>query len=199
MVFVVGLTGGIGSGKSIVADYFSALKVPVIDADKVSHELCKPTQLAFTKIRERFGDFILDSDGNLDREKIRRIIFRDLEEKVWLEGVLHPLIIKVILDWCRNLKATYCIVVAPLLLETSMKNDVDRVLVVDCSKKNQVQRVSARDKIQKAEVELILSQQLSREARLKLADDVIVNDDDLEVLRKKVMILHDFYTSYVRG
>lgn len=195
MALIVGLTGGIGSGKSVAANYLSQLGVPTIDADDVARTLCESKQPAFLKIRERFGDNILNSQGELDRKKLRKIIFENVTEKLWLENFLHPLIIKYILDWAKKTHSPYNIVVAPLLLETSMKDYVDRILVIDCSKKKQIERASKRDFLNKKEIELILKQQLSRKERLSMADDVIVNNDSLEELEKSILVLHDFYRS----
>lgn len=195
MVFIVGLTGGIGSGKSTVASYFSGLHVPVIDADDVAYTLCQPGKKAFQKIHEHFGFKILDKNGNIDRKELRKIVFKEVKEKVWLEKVLHPLIIEMIFDWARNLDSSYCLVVAPLLFESSIKDYVDRIVVVDCLEKTQIERVCMRDHVSVEDVKLILNQQISRIERLKLTDDVIVNDSSLEALREKIFALHDFYSS----
>lgn len=193
MVFVIGLTGGIGSGKSTVAHYFSELNVPVIDADNLSRQLYE-ANITVEKIKERFGKIILDASGKISRKKLRKIIFENSTERRWLEDYLHPLIIKAIVNWVKKLSSDYCVVVAPLLFETDLKNYVDRILVVDAPKETQIERVIIRDKTQQQEVEKVLSTQLSSEDRLKMADDVIFNNVGFDVLRDKVLKLNTFYS-----
>jgi dephospho-CoA kinase len=192
-MLIVGLTGGIGSGKTEVACFFSQLGAPTIDADSVARTLCNPGQLAFQKIYERFGEGIIKANGELDRKKLREIVFEKEAEKIWLEKILHPFIIQAILDWSKNINFSYGMVIAPLLLETEMKRYVNRVLVVDCSVETQIERVVARDGIKAATVELILAQQMPRAERLALADDVILNEGRIEDLKIKVAQLHAFY------
>lgn len=193
MVFVIGLTGGIGSGKSTVSDYFSELGVPVIDADDVAKKLCDAKNIGFEKIRERFGETILDSDGEISRKKLRKIIFENSTERCWLENYLHPLIIEAILNWVKQVNSDYCIVVAPLLFETDLKNYVNRVLVIEASKEVKIKRVISRDKMHQEEIEKILSNQLSSEERLAMADDIILNEGGFEELREKVLKMNLFY------
>jgi dephospho-CoA kinase len=193
MVFVIGLTGGIGCGKSTVAHYFSEFGVPIIDADNIARDLCDSKNVGFEKIKERFGNVILDSNGEISREKLRKIIFENSTEKRWLENHLHPLIIEAILSWVKKLSSGYCIVVTPLLFETDLINYVDRVLVIEASKKLQIERVVVRDKTNHKEVEKVLSNQLSKEERLNMADDVIFNEAGLEDLQDKVLKINTFY------
>src|SRR5688500_1930689 len=122
MALVIGLTGSIGSGKSTAALYFSQLGVPVIDADDIARRLCESKHSVFEKILNRFGNEILDPSGEMYRKKLRKIVFQNPIAKSWLENILHPLIISEILDWIKNLNADYCVVVAPLIFETSMKD-----------------------------------------------------------------------------
>lgn len=194
-MFIIGLTGGIGSGKSVVAGYFSQLGVPIIDADKVSKELCFPGKGAFKKIYERFGETIIDRKGEIDRKKLKAIVFKSKSDKLWLECLLHPLIIEAILDWSKSINAPYCIAVAPLLLETAMKDYVDRVLVIDCPEEIQLERASLRDLADKAAIKSVLEAQISRSERLKSADDIITNEGSLEELKAKVVNLDRFYRS----
>ncbi len=198
MALVIGLTGSIGSGKSTVAHYFSELGVPVIDADSIAKELCCSGHQVFAKIVERFGNSILEQNGEIDRKKLRKIIFTDTTERIWLEDILHPLIIEEILNRIRNLSADYCVIVVPLLFETSMKNYINRVLVVDVNEEEQIHRAHLRDKENKNDIKAILSKQLSREEKVKLADDVILNDASFEELEKKVTDLHQFYVKLAR-
>lgn len=193
MALVIGLTGGIGSGKSTVAHYFFRLGVPVIDADEIARELCCAGHDAFKKIVERFGENILDLKGEIDRKKLRKVIFKNPVERTWLEGVLHPLIIEAILSWVDTLDVSYCVVVVPLLLETSMKDYVDRILVVDALEKEQIERAVERDESDNDVIRTILNRQLSRRERVELADDVILNDAGFEELEEKVVKLNVFY------
>lgn len=197
-MLIIGLTGGIGSGKTEVAHFFSQLGAPTIDADSVAKTLCSPKQLAFQKIHERFGDFILKENGEVDRKKLKDIIFKKKTEKIWLENILHPLIIQTILEWSKSVNFSYGVVIAPLLFETEMKTYVDRTLVVDCSLETQIKRVVARDETDVAKVKLILAQQLSRNERLALADDIILNEERIEDLKIKVAHLHAFYLALSR-
>lgn len=193
MVFVIGLTGGIGSGKSIAAHYFSELGVPVIDADDVAKKLCNSKNIGFEKIKERFGEAVLDSDGEISRKKLRKIIFENSMERLWLENYLHPLISEAILNWVKQLSNGYCIVVVPLLLETDFKNYVDRILVIEASKEIKIKRAILRDEVHQDEIEKILSAQLSSEERLAMTDDIIFNEGNLAELRDKVLKMHLFY------
>lgn len=189
----IGLTGAIGSGKSIVTSYFLELKVPVIDADTIVKEIYSEDKVVLQKIENRFGVKVF-TNHELNRKKLREIIFNDVDEKKWLENLLHPIVFEKILTWSKNLDAPYIIIVAPLLLETTLKDDVDRILVIDCSENLLIDRVSLRDQVSEDEVKSILNHQLSREERLAAADDVISNEGDLEALKLEVLRLHDLYS-----
>lgn len=190
-MFTVGLTGGIGSGKSTVADLFAALGVPVIDTDVIAHELTAPGGPALDAIRAAFGEAVMQADGALDRAALRRRIFADAGERQRLEAILHPRIEANVRQALASLTAPYALVVIPLLIETGGYRDViDRVLVVDCPEDLQIARVMARSGLARAEAESIVAAQASRPARLAAADDVIVNTAAPEALRSQVAALH---------
>lgn len=205
MAWIVGLTGGIGCGKSTVASYFTELNVPLIDADQVAREIFFTDSQFYSQITERFGNLILDANGKINRKLLRKIIFAHANDRIWLEKILHPLIIEIILKWIKKLDELvhglsgvgkgYGVVVAPLLLESDLKNYVDRVLVIDVSKQCQVERVKQRDGVDESEINVILDRQLPREERLKMADDIILNDKSLVDLKMCVLDLHHFYLS----
>lgn len=190
----IALTGGIGSGKSTVANYFSALGAPIIDADEIAHEITKPDQEAFKKIVAHFGEIVVTNDHSLNRSKLQELIFKNPDERQWLEDLLHPIIIIKMQEKLKEIKAPYCIIVIPLLTETSRSIEfLDRVLVVDAPETLQIQRAKARDQLSDQQIKLILKSQSSREQRLAIADDVIVNDKTLPVLRETVFQLHSKY------
>ena len=175
---VVGLTGGIGSGKTTVADGFSKLGVPVIDADQLAHELVEPGQIALDEIISTFGAEALTTDGRLDRDYMRQQIFSDPARKSQLETILHPKIRQHIRALLSDIRTPYCIVVIPLLLETRQTDLVDRILVIDLPEKEQLIRVAARDGLSDNAIMAIMASQADRNTRLAAADDVIVNDQE---------------------
>lgn len=192
-MFVVGLTGGIGSGKSTVAQLFAERGVPIIDADVISREITQPDSPAFLDIIDHFNQELLLEDGTLDRTKLRNIIFEDPNERRWLEELLHPLIRSEMNKRIKKITAPYCIAVIPLLLEVEFYSFINRILVVDAPENLQVDRVTARDKSQKAHVEAILKAQANRLDRLARAQDLIINDGNLEDLIPQVEKLHEKY------
>lgn len=176
MAYVVGLTGGIGSGKSAVAEAFAALGVEIVDTDALAHRLSARGQPGFTAIRAAFGDGILTADGEIDRPALRRRVFADIGERRRLEAILHPLIRRAAETEIRGWRGPYGILVVPLLLETrGLASLIDRVLVVDCSEDDQVRRVMARSGLSSDEVRAIMATQLGRAERLAAADDVLDN------------------------
>jgi dephospho-CoA kinase len=190
----VGLTGGIASGKTTVSNLFAQLGVPIIDADVISRQLVKPETAAFKLIVQTFGVEILKADGHLNRAKLRQIIFSDIQQRHRLEEILHPRIQQVMLAEAAKVKTPYCILSIPLLVETNQINLVDRILVIDCSIELQRQRIKDRNGISSDEIEQILMSQTTREARLAIADDVILNDTSLDQLKSKVLALHKDYS-----
>jgi dephospho-CoA kinase len=190
---VVGLTGGIGSGKTTVAEGFSALGVPVIDADQLARELVEPGQPALDEIIEIFGTASITADGQLDRASIRQQIYADVGLRLRLEAILHPKIRQRIKTLLSDIQDPYCIVVIPLLLETQQTDLVDRILVIDTSEKEQRQRVAARDGLSDNTIMAIMQSQADRSTRLAAADDVIVNDSDVASITDRVQELHQHY------
>jgi len=193
-MFVVGLTGGIGSGKSTVADCFAAQGVPVIDTDVIARELTAPGGTALEAIRAAFGDTVMQADGRLDRAALRRHVFADTPARRQLEAILHPLIRQRVEQTLAILTAPYVVIVIPLLVESGGYRDLlDRVLVVDCPEDLQVARVVARSGLGRDEVTAILAAQASRVERLAVADDVIRNTASPEALCAEAAILHQHY------
>lgn len=192
-MFTVGLTGGIGSGKSTVADCFASHGVPVIDTDVIARELTSGGE-ALAQIRAVFGDAVMQADGTLDRAVLRRRVFADSAARRQLEAILHPRIRQAVERTLATLTAPYVLVVIPLLVETGGYRDLlDRVLVVDCPEDVQIARVMARSGLTRDEVRAVLAAQAGRAERLAVADDVIVNIASPEALRAEVATLHRRY------
>jgi dephospho-CoA kinase len=196
MSFVVGLTGGIGCGKSTVADLFAKHGAGIIDTDAIAHRLTQNGGEAIATIREAFGKDYVSDGGALDRAKMRKLIFSDAAAKQRLELILHPLILEQAKALLGQLQTKpYIIIVVPLLLKSlAFRKLVQRVLVVDCDENTQVARVIGRSRMDKAEVRDIIAQQTPRAEFLHLADDVILNDADQDNLAKQVTVLHERYS-----
>ena len=192
-MLVIGLTGGIGSGKSTVAGMFAAMGVPVIDMDQIARQVVEPGQPALVEITREFGIEFLDDTGKLDRRRLRKLIFDSTEKRHRLEAILHPLIRKETKRQLAELDTAYCIVVIPLLLESDQCPFVDRILVVDVPESVQISRTMLRDGVSKAAVEKILAAQIDRNSRLAAADDVIDNSADLAQVRNSVAELDRQY------
>lgn len=193
-MFIVGLTGGIGSGKSTVADRFARLGVPVIDTDAIARELTAPGGAALAPIREAFGDAVIRADGTLDRAALRRLVFADSSARLQLEAILHPRIRHAVERTLATLHAPYVLVVIPLLVETGGYRDLlNRVLVVDCPEAMQIERVMARSGLTHDEVAAVIAAQAARAERLAAADDVIVNAGSPEALATEVEALNGRY------
>lgn len=190
----VGLTGGIASGKSAVADAFAMRGVAVIDTDLIARELVEPGTPALAEIRATFGDSILDSAGKLDRKQLRSLVFSDPEKRRTLEGLLHPLIAREMHTRAAAAGGVYQLIVVPLLVEAGLATDFDRVLVVDCPATLQMSRLIARDNETETTARAMLDAQSARGQRLAQADDIIVNDGDLVALDTAVGKLHRVYT-----
>ena len=182
----IGLTGGIASGKSVVADMFGELGVPVIDTDIVAREVVAPGQAALDEIRARFGDHMIDAAGNLDRAAMREAIFTDSDARLDLEAILHPRIGVETRRQADEAGGDYQLIVVPLLVGSPLLQFVDRVLVVDCEEETQVRRLLERDTETAEQARLILAAQASREQRLAIADDVVNNDHSLAHVRDQV-------------
>lgn len=191
----VGLTGGIGCGKSTVAKIFAGLNVPVLDADDIAHRLVEKGRPALAQIQQAFGPDILNPDGSLDRKSLRDRVFSDLKQKRKLESILHPLIYKALQAELEQLTAAYCIISIPLLFETDMTHFVDRILVIDCSVETQIERVKVRDSLSLERIQSIIDSQVSRAFRKAQADDLIDNSDTDYRLAEQVKKLHNLYIS----
>lgn len=192
-MLIIGLTGGIGSGKSTVADYFTQQGVPVLDADRLARELVVPGSPALNEVVDIFGPNVLLPDGTLDRRQLRHRIFEDSDERRRLEAILHPRIYAEMRHRTQLLHTPYCVWVIPLLLETGKLALVDRVLVVDTLESLQRERALARGGVDERTLEAILNSQMSRAERLRHADDVIVNNADFTHLQHQVAVLHHRY------
>jgi dephospho-CoA kinase len=191
MAFTVGLTGGIGSGKTTVAELFASNGAGIVDTDEISHQLTAPHQPAVDEIARQFGPQFVADDGSLDRTRMRNFVFTDRIARKNLEAILHPRIRQESVRQIQNSTAPYVIVVVPLLIESgAYRETIGRILVVDCNPDTQVCRVMKRGGLNRDEVLAIIATQVSREQRLSAADDIIHNDADLEALVKQVNALH---------
>jgi dephospho-CoA kinase len=198
-VFRVGLTGGIASGKSTAAKFFGAHGVPILDSDQVAREVVEPGQPPLERLVERFGRGILTPDGHLDRPALRDIVFSDPKARADLENLTHPAIGAALEARSAAAGGPYQILVIPLLVEKSLGAHVDRVLVIDCEEELQIRRLHARDGSTRAQAQAILNAQVSRNARLKAADDVIKNDADMSAVQNQVAALHARYLEFARA
>jgi dephospho-CoA kinase len=199
MPFCVGLTGGIGSGKSTAADLFKELGAAVVDTDEISRALTAASGVAMPEISRQFGPDFVAADGSLDRDRMRRMVFGNAEAKGKLEAILHPRIRAAARARVAAAHAPYVILVVPLLFETGAYRDlVERVLVVDSSEEKQVERATRRSGISADEVRAIMASQLPRAARLTRADDVLDNDGSLDALRSQAAKLHAGYLARAR-
>ena len=194
----IGLTGGIASGKTTVSDCFKKLGTQVIDADIISHEVTEPSGSAFEEILSEFGSEILDEKGLINRKKMRAIIFNDPSQKKILEEIIHPKVRDEMFQRINKSDDHYLIVSVPLLVETGMHQIMDRNLLVDCSEDTQIERLMHRDKITLNEAKAILKNQASRSDRKKIADDLIVNENNVTLieLENEVIELHKYYSKY---
>lgn len=190
----VGLTGGIGSGKTTVAEIFSRLNVPVIDSDVIAHQLTLPGSDSFKKIVNLLGEEFLTSSGELDRTKTAQYIFKHLDKKKALEEILHPQIKKRIIEELKKLdKSNYAVIVVPLLFETNFTDLIDRSLVVNASKKIRTNRIKKRDGTSEELIQSIINSQIDSKSRTELADDVLDNSTNIADLELSVKRLHDSY------
>ena len=191
--FIVGLTGGIGSGKTTAGNIFARLGADIIDADEISRALVNAGSPCFDEIVLHYGKDIVDSDGNLDRAKLRELVFNDDQQKQWLENLLHPLIKQGIEQKIEISASEYIIVSVPLLLESGNYDFVDRILVIDVPEKTQLSRIMHRDGSSENLARQIMNTQVSRDERLRQADDILDNNNDLGSLEKQIENLHEKY------
>ena len=189
----VGLTGGIGSGKTTVSEIFRKLGVNIIDADVITHELQDIDQPAYKEIEKQFGPDVIGENRELDREYLRKLIFTDHELKTKLENIVHPLVREEIYRRISANTRPYSIISIPLLFESDSGYEVDRILVVDLPEDLQITRACNRDGVNKQDIVKIINSQIKREKRLEMADDIICNDKGIEALKKEVKQLHNKY------
>lgn len=198
-MLTIGLTGGIGCGKTATTILFQQKGVPVIDADQIAHQIVQPKQAALSIIIDQFGSHFLSSSGSLNRAKLRQYIFENPDEKKKLENILHPIIFNTMHEQLARQKSPYGILSVPLLFETRYQDQVDRVLVIDCSEHTQRLRVKNRDNINESDIDKIINSQCSREYRLENANDIIDNSDSLNHLKKEINKLHSLYIKISTG
>jgi len=191
----IGLTGGIGSGKSTVCNLFANIGVPVIDADEIAHELAGPGQPALRLITEAFGANVLTGTGELNRTYLRNLVFNDDAARARLENILHPLVYKEIEMKTKLLDCPYCIISIPLLIEKNAQDKVDRVLVIDATEEQQIFRACKRDHTEINNIKSVIQAQTTRARRLVAADDIIHNDGDMASLQRQVIKLHASYNN----
>ena len=196
---IIGLTGGIGSGKSAAAALFEDIGVDLIDADDLARDSLSINSEGYKLFIEEFGDKYLDENKNINRELIRKLIFNDSDAKSKLENIIHPIVRSGIETFIRNTKSNYCIIVVPLIFETNSSKIYDRILVIDCDVDVQISRTSKRDNQAKSDIENIINKQATREQRLSIADDVIVNNGSLDLLRMEVLKIHKKYLEIVKN
>lgn len=191
----IGLTGGIGSGKTTAANFFLELGIPVIDADDIAHTLVAKGQPALKEIEKTFGAIILNEDGSLDRGKLRDIIFSSPSQKKLLESILHPLVYEEMQRQTDSMDSPYVILSIPLLLETGMQHLVDRVLVIDCPVEIQFERVKQRNGLTDDRITSIIEAQIPRTLRISAADDIVNNAGSTSKLAEQIKKLHNLYIS----
>ncbi|WP_404839559.1 dephospho-CoA kinase [Aeromonas media] len=196
-MYVVAITGGIGSGKTTVANQFAALGIEVVDADLIAREVVEPGTPALTAIASHFGPGILDEQGRLDRRVLRERIFSDPAAKSWLNALLHPIIRSEMLRQCAAASSPYCLLVVPLLVENRLTELADRVLVIDVDEATQIERTCLRDGVSREQAQAILASQASRSERLAMADDVLDNQSGTsETIRERILALHETYLAF---
>ena len=196
-MYVVAITGGIGSGKTTVANQFSALGIEVVDADLIAREVVEPGTPALAAIASHFGPGILDEQGRLDRRALRERIFSDQAAKSWLNALLHPIIRSEMLRQCAAVSSPYCLLVVPLLVENRLTELADRVLVIDVDEATQIERTCHRDGVSREQAQAILASQASRSERLAMADDVLDNQSGTtETIRERILALHETYLAF---
>ena len=196
-MYVVAITGGIGSGKTTVANQFAALGIEVVDADLIAREVVGPGTPALTAIASHFGPGILDEQGRLDRRALRERIFSDPAAKSWLNALLHPIIRSEMLRQCAAVSSPYCLLVVPLLVENRLTELADRVLVIDVDEATQIERTCHRDGVSREQAQAILASQASRSERLAMADDVLDNQSGTtETIRARILALHETYLAF---
>jgi dephospho-CoA kinase len=190
---IVGLTGGIGSGKSAAANFFQNEGITVIDADHLAREVIEQDTPGFKSIVDYFGSDVIGDDGSVDRDKLRKVVFNNNEKKKVLESITHPLVGELMAKKIATAKPPYSIIMVPLIFETNTMSAYDRILVIDCDPALQLKRATSRDNNSDELIQKIIDSQCSREQRLSIANDVIPNNDSLENLESRSIVMHKFY------
>ena len=198
-VLTVGLTGGIGSGKTAASDYFQSLGIVVVDADIIAREVVEPGQIAWQAITERLGNDILHADKTLNRQQLRQQVFRQPELRQWLESVIHPQVRQVTLQQLQQAKSPYRILVSPLLFESGQVEMTDINIVIDISQALQIERACARDHNDAAAIQRIIDAQMARHERSQKADYVVDNSGTLEELQQNLLVLHQTLLEQAAG
>jgi len=197
---VIGLTGGIGSGKTTIANIFADLDIDIIDADIAARKVVEPQSKALEQISLHFGLQFIQADGSLNRPLLRTQIFSNEKDKLWLNNLLHPLIRQTMLDEIQQSQSPYCLLVAPLLIENNLQSLVDRILVIDINEEEQIKRAIIRDPSSQEEIIKIIASQVPRQERLKFADDIIDNSkSDLSIINNIVLKLDKKYHGLVKN
>ena len=197
-MFTVGLTGGIGSGKTTIARFFLDHNIEVINADQVARKVVEPGTAALLRIKKRFGSEILINEETLNRPLLREKIFKDSNQRIWLESLLHPLIEEKITQLIESAVSQYVILESPLLLETKQHKLVNRILVVDVSPEIQLERAISRDGGSEATIKAIMSSQISRNDRISLADDIINNEQNFQSVQSRLIKFHQNYLNLAK-
>lgn len=196
-MYVVAITGGIGSGKTTVANQFAELGIEVVDADIIAREVVEPGTPALAAIAAHFGSAVITPDGQLDRRRLRERVFTDQQAKGWLNALLHPLIRTEMQHQCAAARSPYCLLVVPLLVENQLTALANRVLVIDVDEATQIERTCRRDGVSREQAEAILAAQASRAQRLAAADDVLDNQNGTpEAIKSRILALHETYLAF---
>ena len=190
---IIGVTGGIGSGKSTVTDFFSSLGIDIIDSDIIARQVVRPNSTGLKKIQEYFGDSVINNKGELNRPKLRELIFSNPDQKKWLEALLHPMIRDETIKQLNSAQSPYSLYVSPLLIETQSFDLINRLLVIDVTEEQQIARASKRDNSSQEQIKNIITAQTSRKRRIELADDIIDNSGTIEETLKQTQNLHKKY------
>ena len=193
---IIGLTGGIGSGKSAAADFFQNEGISVIDTDQLARKVIEKDTPGYSKVVDSFGANILDNNDSIDRAKLREAVFHDSEKRKILESITHPLVRELMVQKISSSTSPYSIIMVPLIFETNSAKNYDRVLVIDCDVEIQLERAMARDENSADLIQKIIDSQCSRSERLSIANDVIPNNHSIEDLQKRSLAMHNFYLGF---
>ena len=193
---IIGLTGGIGSGKSAAANFFQNEGISVIDADQLARKVIEKDTPGYSKVVDSFGANILDNNDSIDRAKLREAVFHDSEKRKILESITHPLVRELMVQKISSSTSPYSIIMVPLIFETNSAKNYDRVLVIDCDVEMQLERAMARDENSADLIKKIIDSQCSRSERLSIANDVIPNNHSIEDLKKRSLAMHNFYLGF---